>query len=91
MLKMTDNQQRFSGRFDIVRLLRPFAGLVVPAAAVIAALAIGALLLGVFGANPLTGYSIISAANLDEAITLAQGCPVLEGGGSVEVAEAVDM
>ena len=43
------------------------------------------------GTNPLTGYSIISDANLDEAITLAQGCPVLEGGGSVEVAEAVDM
>ncbi|MDE0216332.1 MAG: ABC transporter permease, partial [bacterium] len=30
--------------------------MVVPAAAVIAALAVGAILLGVFGANPLTGY-----------------------------------
>ena len=59
MLKMADNQQRFSGGSDIGRLLRPFAGLVVPAAAVIAALAIGALLLGVFGANPLTGYKAL--------------------------------
>ena len=56
MLKMTDNQQRFISGFDIGRLLRPFAGLAVPAGAVIAALVVGAILLGVFGANPLTGY-----------------------------------
>ncbi|WP_420639496.1 ABC transporter permease [Candidatus Poriferisocius sp.] len=40
----------------MTRLLRPFAGLVVPLGAVIAALAVGAILLGIFGANPLTGY-----------------------------------
>lgn len=39
------------------------------------------------GANPLTGYSVIEAANLDEAIKLASTCPQLASGGSVEVAE----
>ncbi len=39
------------------------------------------------GTNPSTGYSIIKADNLDEAVGLAKGCPVLGGGASVEVAE----
>lgn len=43
------------------------------------------------GANPLTGYSLISADDLDSAVAHAKGCPVLGNGGSVEVAEAVDM
>ncbi len=43
------------------------------------------------GANPITGYSLINADDLDAAVKLASGCPVLENGGSVEVAEAVDM
>lgn len=43
------------------------------------------------GANPLTGYSVINAADLEDAVAKAQGCPVLAGGGSVEVAEAIDM
>ncbi len=33
----------------------------------------------------LGGYIVVSAANLDEATTLAHGCPVLEVGGSVEI------
>jgi simple sugar transport system permease protein len=36
---------------------RPFVGLVVPIVAVVAALAVGAVLLLALGANPLTGYS----------------------------------
>ena len=43
------------------------------------------------GANPLTGYSLIDAEDLDAAVELAKGCPVLAGGGSVEVAEAIAM
>jgi hypothetical protein len=31
------------------------------------------------------GFSIVEAASLDEASSLAQGCPILEVGGSVEV------
>ncbi len=34
-----------------------------------------------------TGYSIIKADNLDAAVKLAKGCPVLQGGATVEVAE----
>jgi hypothetical protein len=36
----------------------------------------------------LGGLAVIKAETLDEAITLAHGCPVLEMGGSVEVREA---
>ncbi len=43
------------------------------------------------GANPITGYSLISATDLDAAVSLAKGCPVLASGGTVEVAEAIDM
>ena len=43
------------------------------------------------GANPATGYSLIEADSLEDAVVGAKGCPVLESGGSVEVAEAVDM
>ncbi len=39
------------------------------------------------GANPTSGYSILSAGSLPEAVELAKGCPHLRGGGSVEVAE----
>jgi hypothetical protein len=43
------------------------------------------------GANPLSGYSLISADSLDAAATLAKGCPILDAGGTVEVAEAIEM
>lgn len=44
------------------------------------------------GANPLSGYSVISAANLDAATEMAKGCPmVISGNGSVEVAEVMEM
>ena len=33
------------------------------------------------------GYSIIKANNYDEAVEMAQGCPVLLAGGNVEVRE----
>ena len=43
------------------------------------------------GANPASGYSLIEAANLDDALAKAKGCPILTVGGSIEVAEAIDM
>lgn len=43
------------------------------------------------GANPATGYSLVEADSLDAAVGLASGCPILAAGGSVEVAETIDM
>ena len=43
------------------------------------------------GPNPASGYSLIEAAGLDDAVAKARGCPILVGGGSIEVAEAIDM
>ncbi len=42
-------------------------------------------------ANPASGYSVISANDLDAAVEAAKGCPVLLGGGSVKVAETFDV
>lgn len=39
------------------------------------------------GQNPVSGYSLIKADSLDAAVKLARECPVLSGGGSIEVAE----
>lgn len=43
------------------------------------------------GANPASGYSLIEANDDDDAIAKAGACPILAAGGSVEVAEAMDM
>ena len=43
------------------------------------------------GANPASGYSLIEAPTLDDAFAKAKGCPILAHGGSVEIAEAMDM
>ncbi len=42
------------------------------------------------GRSSLSGYSVISAGSLDEAISLAKGCPVLEGGATIEVCETFE-
>src|SRR3954451_268142 len=39
----------------------------------------------------LTGYSILEAADLDSAVKLAGGCPVVDDGASVDVYEAIDV
>ena len=39
----------------------------------------------------LGGYSVIKAANLEEATALANGCPGFDFGGSVEVREILGM
>ncbi len=43
------------------------------------------------GANPASGFSVLEAGTLDEAAALVKGCPIFESGGSIEVAETVDM
>jgi hypothetical protein len=43
------------------------------------------------GTSKLSGYSIVNAESLAEAAQKADGCPVLQSGGSVEVYEAVPM
>lgn len=43
------------------------------------------------GRTGLTGYSIISASSLDDACAKAQGCPVLDSGGGIDVYEAAPM
>jgi hypothetical protein len=39
------------------------------------------------GAGSASGYSIITADSLDDAVTKSKGCPVLEGGATIEVYE----
>ncbi len=43
------------------------------------------------GANPISGYSLINAADMDAAVAMAKDCPILTGGGTVEIAQAMDM
>jgi hypothetical protein len=43
------------------------------------------------GANPLSGYSLIEASSLQDAHKKAQGCPLLKAGGTIEIAQAMDM
>jgi hypothetical protein len=43
------------------------------------------------GANPISGYSLIEAASLEDAHKKAKGCPILKAGGSIEIAQAMDM
>jgi len=43
------------------------------------------------GANPVSGYSLITASDLDAAVSVAKGCPILSAGGSIEVGETVEM
>ena len=43
------------------------------------------------GANPISGYSLYEADDVEAAIKAAQGCPILDAGGSVEVAALMEM
>lgn len=43
------------------------------------------------GSNPVSGYSLIEVPALEDALKKAKGCPILAAGGSIEVAEALDM
>ena len=37
------------------------------------------------------GFSLIEARDIDQAVELSRGCPILEGGGSVEVRPIMKM
>jgi hypothetical protein len=39
----------------------------------------------------LTGYSIVTAADMDDAVRLAEGCPIFANNGGVEVYETMAM
>ena len=43
------------------------------------------------GANPASGYSLIEASSLADAHKKASGCPLLKAGGTIEIAQAMDM
>lgn len=43
------------------------------------------------GSNPVSGYSFVQADSDDDAQEMAKGCPILDAGGSVEVAEVIDL
>lgn len=39
--------------------------------------------------DELSGYIVVAAADFDAAVAIAQGCPILQQGGSLEVGEIV--
>ena len=43
------------------------------------------------GSDPLTGYSIVKANSMDAALEMAKACPHFDIGGSIVVAEAMEM
>ena len=43
------------------------------------------------GQDPFTGYSIVKAKSLDAALEMAKACPHLDIGGSIVVAEVMEM
>lgn len=43
------------------------------------------------GSNPISGYSVVQADTIDAACDMAKGCPIVDSGGSIEVAEVVEM
>ena len=43
------------------------------------------------GSSAMSGFSIIKAGSIEAALAIAQGCPFLEIGGSLEVSELMQM
>ena len=43
------------------------------------------------GSNPTSGYSVIGANDVAQAVEFASSCPILTAGGSVEVAPVFEM
>ncbi len=43
------------------------------------------------GSNPMSGFSIVKADSMDAALEMAKECPFLELGGTLEVAEVMEM
>jgi hypothetical protein len=43
------------------------------------------------GPNPVTGWTVLEATDMDAAIKLAKGCPQLKANGSIEVSEVMSL
>jgi hypothetical protein len=43
------------------------------------------------GSSAMSGFSIIKAGSMEDALSIAQSCPFLEIGGSLEVSEMMQM
>ena len=43
------------------------------------------------GSNPLSGFSIVQADTIEAACEMAKACPIVGDGGSIEVAEIMEM
>ncbi|HSF85762.1 MAG TPA: YciI family protein [Acidimicrobiia bacterium] len=43
------------------------------------------------GGGDISGYSVVKADSLDDAVAFAKACPHLTAGGTVEVGEAMEM
>lgn len=43
------------------------------------------------GQDPASGYTVIEAPDLHDAVVMAKGCPGLSSGGSVKLYEAMPM
>jgi len=41
--------------------------------------------------NPVSGYTVISADSMNDAVAKASGCPIRDAGGSIEVGETIQM
>ncbi len=46
---------------------------------------------GFVGEQPVTGYTVLQATNLDEAVKLAKTCPQIEDGGQIAVYTIMSM
>ncbi len=40
---------------------------------------------------PLTGYTVVQAKTMDDAVAMTKKCPFVEDGGRMDVAEAMSM
>lgn len=43
------------------------------------------------GSNPLSGFSVVKADTMEAVIEMAKACPFVETGGTIEVAEMMEM
>ena len=44
------------------------------------------------GGNPISGYGLVEAVDIDAAVEMAKGCPIVTlGDGSIEVAETFEV
>jgi len=43
------------------------------------------------GDDSVTGYIMVNAQGMDDAVKIAKSCPLLEIGGNLEIRESIDM